>query len=280
MTFPEPSQIEFSGESRSSRGITDSSTKPLPPRHSRPSAATGVARLHTQNFATAVATRWNNGSVPGSYARANRIARSVAASDSMQRSARTFNMSGCSISGAPKADRYAAWWVASATARRIVAAEPSTQSSRVWLTISMIVRTPRPSSPTNHARAASNSTSLEARARVPSLSFSRWIRNPEFRDPSGRTRGSRKHDRPPGACARTRNASHIGWEQNHLCPVSSYAPPPTGSARVVFALTSEPPRFSVIAMPHRAARAGSSSSRRGSHSAASSGFARSAGIDA
>ncbi len=47
--------------------------------------------------------------------------------------------------------------------------------------------------------------------------------------------------------------SDIGAEQNHLWPVSSYsapAPPPfRGLATVVFARTSEPPCFSVIAMP-------------------------------
>ena len=44
----------------------------------------------------------------------------------------------------------------------------------------------------------------------------------------------------------------MGAEQNHLCPVSRWAPGPsagTGSARVVFARTSEPPCFSVMAMP-------------------------------
>jgi hypothetical protein len=47
--------------------------------------------------------------------------------------------------------------------------------------------------------------------------------------------------------------SDIGAEQNHLWPVSAYSPPgpppSTGSARVVFARTSEPPCFSVMAMP-------------------------------
>ena len=47
--------------------------------------------------------------------------------------------------------------------------------------------------------------------------------------------------------------SDIGAEQNHLWPVSSYsapAPPPfSGRATVVLARTSEPPCFSVIAMP-------------------------------
>ena len=115
------------------------------------------------------------------------------------------------------------WWTACATACRISAAEPSTQSSRVAATISMMVRTPRPSSPTRRAQVPSNSTSLDALDRLPSLSLSRWIAN-TLRVPSGSTRGSRKHVSPPGACASTRKPSDIGAEQNHLCPVSTYSP--------------------------------------------------------
>jgi hypothetical protein len=48
----------------------------------------------------------------------------------------------------------------------------------------------------------------------------------------------------------------MGAEQNHLCPVISYSapgPPPfSGRATVMLARTSEPPCFSVIAIPHRA----------------------------
>ena len=77
-----------------------------------------------------------------------------------------------------------------------------------------------------------------------------------LRSPSGVQRGSRKQEIPPSAWARTRNASHIGAEQNHLWPVSSYSAPgppaAIGTATVVFARTSEPPCFSVIAIPHRA----------------------------
>ena len=98
-------------------------------------------------------------------------------------------------------------------------AAPMTQSSRVMLTISMIVATPRPSSPTSQATASSYSTSAEALDRLPSLSLSRCRCMP-LRVPSGRTRGSRKQDSPPGACASTRNTSLIGAEVNHLCPVS------------------------------------------------------------
>ena len=57
-------------------------------------------------------------------------------------------MSGWSISFAPNAERNDAWWIACAAAQRIPAAAPSVQSSRVWPTISMIVGTPRPGSPT------------------------------------------------------------------------------------------------------------------------------------
>ena len=139
-----------------------------------------------------------------------------------------------------------------ATAWRIRAAEPTMQSRRVWLTISMMVGTPRPSSPTIVPRARSSSISLDAFERLPSLSFSRWILK-ALRVPSSITRGTRKQERPPGAWASTRKASHMGAEQNHLWPVIRCSAPaperPTGSARVVLARTSEPPCFSVMAMP-------------------------------
>ena len=157
----------------------------------------------------------------------------------------------------PKTERLEAWWIAWATPARIPVVEPSTQSSRVWLTISMIVGTPAPSSPTSQAEAASNSTSLEAFERLPSLSFSR-CRRKRLRSPSGVQRGKRKQERPPSAWARTRKASHIGADMNHLWPVSSYSapgPPPfTARATVVLARTSVPPCFSVIPIPARAPR--------------------------
>ncbi len=154
--------------------------------------------------------------------------------------------------------------MASAAARRRIPVEPSTQSSLVWFTISTIVGTPRPSSPTRLAHAASSSISAEAFDRFPSLSLRRWMRNP-FRVPSGRTRGRRKQVRPAGAWARTRNASDVGAEQNHLWPVRAYSPgAESGSARVVFARTSEPPCFSVMAIPDRAPALSAGGARRGS----------------
>jgi hypothetical protein len=41
----------------------------------------------------------------------------------------------------------------------------------------------------------------------------------------------------------------MGAEQNHLWPVSSYSPDPRATAVVVLERTSEPPCFSVIAIP-------------------------------
>ena len=93
------------------------------------------------------------------------------------------------------------------------------QSRRVSITICRIVATPRPSSPTRQASASWNSTSPEAFDQLPSLSFS-LISAKALRVPSGRRRGISRQVRPPGACASTRKASHIGAEQNHLCPAS------------------------------------------------------------
>src|SRR3954454_12683835 len=111
----------------------------------------------------------------------------------------------------------------------------------------MIVGTPRPSSPTIRAQAPRNSTSLEALERLPSLSLRRWMWK-RLRSPSGVHRGIRKQEIPFVVCARTRKASHIGPQQNHLWPVISYSapvPPPLSvAAVVVLGRTSEPPCFS------------------------------------
>ena len=195
--------------------MPDSSTYPLPPKHSSASPATTGARLHTQYFDTAVAMRLKSSWSGSSNARARRSAVTVAASDSTQRSASTFCISGWSASSLPKAARWAVCQVACSTAWRIPLALPATQSRRVWLTMPMIVGTPRPSSPTIWAQAPRNSTSLLALDRLPSLSLRRWMWT-RLRSPSGVKRGSRKHDSPPSAWARTRKTSHMGAEKNHL----------------------------------------------------------------
>ncbi len=153
-----------------------------------------------------------------SCAPASRIASVTAASDSTVRSASTARISGLSISAEPNACRYVACQAARRTASRIPAAEPSALSSRVHATISMIVRTPRPSSPTRKPIVPSNSGSDEALERLPSLSLRRWIAN-GLREPSGRIRGTRKQVTPAAVWASTRNRSHIGALVNHLCPV-------------------------------------------------------------
>ena len=130
----------------------------------------------------------------------------VAASDSTHRSASTFCISGWSISVLPNAARCAAWCVARATPLRMPVAEPSTQSSRVWLTISMIVGTPRPSSPSMRAQAPSNSTSLEALERFPSLSFRRWRWN-RLRVPSGQD--ARQHEARQAAVGLRQHEEHV-----------------------------------------------------------------------
>ena len=75
-----------------------------------------------------------------------------------------------------------------------------------------------------------------------------------LRVPSGSQRGMAKQDRPASVYASVRNRSLIGAEQNHLWPVRAYSSPApvaglVATARVVLARTSEPPCFSVIAMP-------------------------------
>ena len=125
---------------------------------------------------------------------------------------------------------------------------PSAQSSRVSVTMSMMVFTPCPGSPTISASTPSNSTSEEALERLPSFSLSRWNSSPLL-VPSDRMRGTRKHDRPSAACASIRKASLIGADMNHLWPVSFQKPLPVRSARLVLARTSVPPCFSVMPMP-------------------------------
>ena len=235
-TFPEPSQIEASGRLA------------VEPRHPRlldvavaAEALERLARVGRGALADPVLEdRGRDAADQGrllvagvglveARARATWPA-TVAASDSTARSASTFCISGCSTSRLPNAERPSQWLIAAAVPHRIPVAQPITQSSRVWLTISMIVGTPRPSSPTIRAQAARNSTSLEAFERLPSLSLSRWMWK-RLRSPSGVKRGSRKHERPPSAWASTRNASHIGAEQNHLWPVISYSAPGTAAVQ-------------------------------------------------
>ena len=96
------------------------------PRRSRCRRGTRAPRPRGPGRACRPSTsrpRWRCGrtpsSSPRSYARASRSAVSVAASDSMHRSARTLLISGWSTSSLPNAERCAAWCVACSTAVRI-----------------------------------------------------------------------------------------------------------------------------------------------------------------
>src|SRR5713226_551317 len=110
-----------------------------------------------------------------------------------------------------------------------------------------------------------------------------------LRSPDGVQRGKKKQDRPFCAWARIRNASHIGPEQNHLCPVMRNSLDwPRRSARVVLARTSEPPCFSVIPIPTNTPDFSPAGRNRGSyfgerirdsHCAVNSGSHRSAAIE-
>ena len=118
-----------------------------------------------------------------------------------------------------------------------------------WSTIAMMVRRRAPlADAARRARRAIRSRSrrwnvahLMLQARMTAAGF-RSVRPPARQQEAGQ---------PPGACASTRKASHIGAETNNLWPGARRpsARRPTGMARVVLARTSEPPCFSVIAMP-------------------------------
>ncbi len=89
-----------------------------------------------------------------SKASASRIESASAATRSSAMSASTRVISGWSMSALPKAARWRTWCTASAKPARISPALATAQSSRVSVTISRIVATPRPSSPTRQARGA------------------------------------------------------------------------------------------------------------------------------
>src|SRR5208282_5123572 len=97
-TLPAPSQREFNGASRYRRGSGDSSMYPFPPKHSKASATTEGARFVIQYLAIAVAILANFCSNAFSAERskefASRIASVVAASDSKDKSAKTFCING------------------------------------------------------------------------------------------------------------------------------------------------------------------------------------------
>ena len=124
ITLPDPSHTPLSGLWRKRRGMADSSTYPLPPRHSSASAACCGARLHVQYLTIGVSRRCNSVScsspAAASKARASRRAATVAASDSRARSASTLAISGWSTRQRAERRRWAACQVAWATPWRMI----------------------------------------------------------------------------------------------------------------------------------------------------------------
>ena len=104
-------------------------------------------------------------------------------------------------------------------ASRIVAVEPSTQSSRVAPTMSMMVRTPRPSSPSRAAPRAVELDLARGVGAVAELVLEALQRERVARAVVERA-GHDEAGEAAGAWASTRKTSLIGAEQNHLWPVS------------------------------------------------------------
>ena len=117
--------------------------------------------------------------------------------------------------------------------------------------MSAICLKPAPGSPTSQAVAPSSRTSPLAMERVPSLSFSRTMRN-ALAEPSGRARGSRNSATPgspagpPSIRASTSASSASALEQNHLSPLSAQVPSSRGAAVTAVAAMSEPAPCSVM----------------------------------
>ena len=93
--------------------------------------------------------------------------------------------------------------------------DPSMQSTRFSATMSLIVRTPLPASPTIQASAPRSSSSHEAFETLPILRYRRCMWSAFF-DLSGRQRGIRKQLKPRSVWANVRKASHIGAETKNL----------------------------------------------------------------
>ena len=197
----------------------------------------------------------------------------VAASDSIARSASTFRISGCSASSLPKALRCRAWCTACASApahpgRRAdqaveprVVDHPDDRRARRGPPRRRAGRARRGTPPRSTAASACRACPSGAGCGSPG-------RGPR----SGSTTG------PAGACASVRKRSHGRIRAEPL--VAGDLPGRRRSARRGWCSRARPSRPASRSSPCRRARRRRSSARvmRGSHSAASSGSSRSAGI--
>ena len=174
---------------------------------------------------------------------------------------------GWSASSLPNALRWRAWCTACATPQRIAGgrADQAVEPRVVDHPDDRRRRRGPPRRPAGRARRGTRPRD-DGSERVPSLSFSRWIRKPGSR-PS-----TRKHERPPGACASVRKTSHgriraeplVAGDLVRAVAVRLGAGGVGAHVRAALLLGHRHAR--------RARRRRSSGSvRRGSHSAASSG---------
>jgi hypothetical protein len=123
------------------------------------------------------------------------------------------------MSRLPNAERCVQWCTACAQRLAHHPRGSAPGPSRVWFTISMIVGTPRPSSPT---MLRPGLVVLDLARRVGAIA--ELVLEPLDAEVVARAVGAEaRHEeaaQPASVCARVRNASDIGAEQNHLCPVS------------------------------------------------------------
>ena len=131
-----------------------------------------------------------------------------------------------------------------------VPAEQSAHSSRVSGGPSTsAARMPWPGSPMSWAIGAAELDLRGGVRLVAALSLRRWIMMPVARCRPAASPARRSRRRPRSVRASVRKTSECGTEKNHLCPAMRQAVAVRARRRVCVWRRSEPPCFSVIAMP-------------------------------
>ena len=198
--------------------MPDSSTKPLPPKHSSASPVWGTARLHSQYLATAVPMRLNAAWVvvvvgAGQAHRGDRrrlgLEREVGEHVAHQRLVGQQLAEGGAVGGVPGGllDRDAH---AGRGADHAVQPGVSDHLDDRGHAAALLAQAPGP-----------GAVELDLAGGVGAVAelVLQALQVEGVAAAVGRKRGRTKQVRPPSACASTRKASHIGAEQNHLWPV-------------------------------------------------------------
>ena len=232
--MPDPSHTEFSGDSRNSSGIPDSSTYPLPPRHSSASATIIGVRLHTQNFASGSAIR--------------RSAASCGSSRVVDGGGEPQRQHGGRLGLHGQVGDHVLH-------QRLVGQQPTERRPVRDVPRRLGQRAPHQRRRAEHAVQPGRRDHLDDRPDAAALVAeplrpgavgtparttrstgcpacpSAARRRAGCAMPSARTRGTRKQVSPSGAWASTRNTSFIGADVNHLCPSRVYSPVRRGRGR-------------------------------------------------